>query len=233
MIDRRLAVLLAGAAGCMRIYPDPELPDVIVEWVNDCGDDGVTARVDIVSSDGTKVSRDAACADGKVRVEDLERTSHTITASLLDVDGGLLGRTLPFEVDLRGGYSRRGYLSEFTRDHSFYRVAWTLDGGDTCASLDATWMLIDVRNDELANRDGGPCADGGMLDHFAPIEPGTYTLQIFALRRGDLAAIAASEPRPNVVIPDRGAVVDLGTIALTRCTRICETPPPPEPPGGD
>ena len=81
MIDRRLlAVLLAGAAGCMRIYPDPELPDVIVEWDRGCGDDGVTVRISAVSPDGTEVTQDAPCADGKGRVEDLERTSHTITS---------------------------------------------------------------------------------------------------------------------------------------------------------
>ena len=232
MIDRRLVVLLAGAAGCMRIHPDPELPDVIVEWPTDCGDDGVTVRVDVVSPDGTEVSQDAACADGKVRVEDLERTSHTITASLLDADGAVLGRAIPSEVDLVGGHSRRSYLPEFARDHSFYRVAWTFDGGDTCASLGARSMLIDLRNDERAIWGGGACADGA-LGFPVPIEPGTYTLRVFAYRPGDDAAVAASQPRPDVVIPDRGALADLGTIALTRCTPICETPPRPEPPGGD
>jgi hypothetical protein len=232
MIDRRLAVLLVGTAGCMRIYPDPELPDVIVAWPSTCGDDGVTVRVEVVSLDGTEISQDGACADGELRVEDLERTSYTITASLLDGGGGVLGRTMPSEVDLRGGYSRRSDLTEFARDHSFFRVAWTFDGGDSCASLDASRVLIDFQNDEVAIWDGGPCADGA-LDYLVPIESGTYAVQLFAQRPGDYAMVAASELRPEVVIPDRGEIVDLGTIALTRCTPICETPLPPEPPGGD
>jgi len=233
MIDRRLAVLLlAGTAGCMRIYPDPELPDVVVEWFNDCGDDGVTVRIDVVSPDGTQVSQDAACADGTDRVEDLERTTHTITASLLDANGVLLGRTMPSEVDLRKGHSRRSYMSDFVRDYSFYRVAWKFDGGDTCESLGATAMAIDFWTDELVTSGGGTCADGKLV--YTPvIAPGTYTLQVLAVRPPDRTAVAASELRRDVVIPDRGAVVDLGTIALTRCTPICEIPPRPQPPGGD
>jgi len=232
VIDLRLAVLFAATVGCMRVYPDPELPDVIVEWPDTCGDDGVTVRIDVVSADGSAISRDATCADGSVRVEDLERTSQTITASLLDASGGVLGRAMPSEVDLRAGHSRRTYLPEFARDHSFYRIAWTFEGGETCASVDATTMLIDLQNGERALWDGGPCA-GGTLGYPVPVEPGTYTLQLFARRAGDDAAVAASQPRPDVIIPDRGVLVDLGAIALTRCTPLCGIPSPPEPlPGG-
>jgi hypothetical protein len=228
VIDLRLAAFIAVTASCMRIVPDPELPDVIVEWPDTCGDDGVTVRVVVASPDGSEVSQDVACADSSVRVEDLERDSHTITASLLDASGGVLGRAMPSEVDLRAGHSRRASVSEFARDHSFYRIAWMFEGGDTCASVDATTMLIDLQNGERAVWYGASC-DGGTLDAPVPIEPGTYTLQLFARRAGDDAAVAASQPRPDVVIPDRGVLVDLGAIALTRCTPLCDIPLPPEP----
>jgi hypothetical protein len=231
MIDRRLAVLipglLAGATGCMRIYPDPELPDVIVEWPMDCGDDGVTVRLEAVAADGTLISRDATCGAGQVRIEDLERARYTINASLLDASGGVLGRSYPSDVDLTKGLSRRTYVYEFVRDRSFYRVAWTFNGGDTCQTLGATTILVSLRNDD-SQADGRVPCDSDIVDYFAPVAAGTYTLQLFA-QRDDDAAVAASERRTNVVIPDHGASVDFGTIALARCTPICEVPPPPEP----
>ncbi|HVK72510.1 MAG TPA: hypothetical protein VM734_04295 [Kofleriaceae bacterium] len=233
MTAARLAALLAGlagAAGCMRIYPDPELPDVIAEWTDECGPDGVTVRIEAVATDGTVVTQDAPCADGEVRVEDLDRTWHTITAVLLDAGDVVLGRAPPAEVDLRAGLSRRAFLWQFARSEGFYRVAWTFAGGDTCASLGVDNVMIDLRNDETISSAGGWCA-AGKLDYFVPVQAGTYTVQAFAVRTTDFVTIAASEPRADVVIPDRGVVVDLGTIALARCTESCGPPPPEGPPG--
>lgn len=224
MIDRRLAsLLLVAAAGCMRIYPDPELPDVVVEWLPECGDDGVTVRLEAVGDDGVLVSSDVACPDGKGRVEDLARTRQRITAVLLDSRGEVLGRTLPEAVDLTAGHSVRTYVSYFARDEAFLWTAWELSGGDTCESLRAGRIVLDYQSEgpgDSGTLDVGWCGDE-ELQFFSSVVGGTYTLRAFALRGDDGSAVAASEPRAGVVIGDRGAVVDLGTFELTRCADDC------------
>jgi hypothetical protein len=228
VIDRRLALLLVAAAGCMRIYPDPELPDVIVEWLPECGDDGVTVRLEAVGADGAVVGSDVACADGKGRIEDLARGATRVTAMLLDAGGEVLGRALPEEVDLTAGHSVRTYVSYFARDESFLWTAWTFTGGDTCESLRVGRIVLDYRSEDLGasgTLEVGWCGDD-ELQFFSAIEGGTYTLRAFALRGDDASAIAASEPRAGVVIGDGGLVVDLGTFELTRCAGDCGRPLP-------
>jgi hypothetical protein len=229
VIDRRLASLLpVVAAGCMRIYPDPELPDVIVEWLSECGDDGVTVRLEAVGDDGAVVSQDVACADRKGRVEDLTRAPHRITGVLLDARGDVLGRTPPEVVDLTAGHSVRTYVSYFARDQSFLWTAWAFSGGDTCESLGVSRIVVDYRSEDLGESgtaDVGWCEDW-VLQFFAAIERGTYTMRAFALRGDDGSATAASEPRAGVVVGDRGVVVDLGSFELTRCAGACDREPP-------
>jgi hypothetical protein len=229
VIDRRLALLLVAAAGCMRIYPDPELPDVIVEWLPECGDDGVTVRLEAVGDDGVVVTSDVACADGKGRIEDLTRGPQRITGALLDARGEVLGRALPAEVDLTAGHSVRTYVSSFARDEAFVRTGWAFSGGDTCESLRIGWIVLDYVSEDLGESgtlEVGWCADEEELQFFATVDSGTYTMQAFALGGDDGSAVAASEPRPGVVIGDRGAVVDLGTFQLTRCAAACDREPP-------
>jgi hypothetical protein len=229
VIDRRLGWLLPFvAAGCMRIYPDPELPDVVVEWLPECGDDGVTVRLEAVGADGAVVSQDVACADGKGRVEDLTRAPHRITGVLLDARGDMLGRTLPEAVDLTAGHSVRTYVAYFARDQSFLWTGWAFSGGDTCESLGVTRIVLDYQSDDLGasgTLEVGWCADE-ELQFYSSLDGGTYTLQAFALRGDDGSATAASEPRAGVVIGDRGVVVDLGTFELTRCAGACDRQPP-------
>jgi hypothetical protein len=237
MIDRRLAWLLVVATtGCMRIYPDPELPDVVVEWLPECDDGGVTVRLEAVAADGTVVSQDVPCGEGTGRVEDLARTRHHVSGALLDASGEVLGRTTPEEVDLTEGHSVRTYVSYFARDHSFFRLAWTFRGGDTCASLAATSVVLDFEagdGGESSVSHAGWCA-AGATEYLPSVLGGTYAVRAFALR-DDGTAVAVSGTREGVEIPDRGAVAELGTVELTRCDPRCDWPPqqpdePDEPP---
>jgi hypothetical protein len=230
VIDRRLAsLLLVAAAGCMRIYPDPELPDVIVEWLPECGDDGVTVRLEAVGADGAVVGSDVACADGKGRIEDLARGRQRITGVLLDAGGEVLGRALPVEVDLTAGHSVRTYVSSFARDESFVWTSWAFSGGDTCQSLRVGRIILDYVSEDVGasgTLEVGWCGDEEELQFYSSLDGGTYTVQAFALSSADGSAIAASEPRAGVVIGDGGVVVDLGTFELTRCSGGCDRPPP-------
>jgi hypothetical protein len=229
VIDRCLALLLlVAAAGCMRIYPDPELPDVVVEWLPECGDDGVTVHLEAVGDDGAVVSSDVACADGKGRIEDLTRAPQRVTAVLLDASGEVLGRTLPEAVDLTAGHSVRTYVSYFARDQSFLWTGWAFSGGDTCESLRVSRIVLDYVSEDLGESgtlEVGWCGDE-ELQFYSSVVSGTYTLRVFALRGDDGSAAAASEPRTGVVIGDRGVVVDLGTFELTRCAGDCGRPAP-------
>jgi hypothetical protein len=229
-----LALALALAAGCMTIYPDPELPDVVVEWTIEeaCTDGVVGVRVEVAD----ELAQDFACADGIGRIEDVARTRHDVQVALLDGAQTIVARAAPFAVDLRDGASRRERVWWFYRDEGLFRIAWRFAGGETCASLGITSVQINAYPDDPmlgSSGFGAPCTFG-ELDYYPTLFAGIYDIQVVGHVDQTGEIVAASMRLTDQVIFDRGQLVDLGTVELTRCPP-CDVgpqqPPPPPPPG--
>jgi hypothetical protein len=231
-----LAVALAG--GCMTIYPDPELPDVVVEWTTGdaCTDGVASVRVEVLDADPAlpAIAQDFPCADGVGRVEDVARTRHDVRVALLDGAQAIVARAAPFAVDLRDGASRREQVWLFYRDEGLFAISWRFAGGESCASLGLMFLQINAYPDDPLLGQwgfGATCEPGelGELDYYPSLLAGTYTFQIIGTVEMTGELVAASMRIADQVIPDRGELVDLGTVELTRCPP-CDVEPPPPPP---
>jgi hypothetical protein len=109
--DRWAAVAIALAlGGCMRIYPDPELPDIVVEWFADfdCSADSDRVVVALSTSDPVgEVGRAAVpCRDGSLRFDDVARVQYHLSAHIEDPSGDVLGG-YDTDIDLRDGIDER------------------------------------------------------------------------------------------------------------------------------
>jgi hypothetical protein len=201
----------------MRIYPDPELPDVQVEWITDfqCLDDTDRVVVSLSTVDpAAEVGTVAVpCRDAGVRFDDVARVRYHLAAKLEDASGAVLGAQ-DDELDLRDGLSERVYAYFGRPPENNFRVAWTFDMGASCEALSATLVLL------RASLAGGgpefyfdaPCEAPVFLNAI-PLE-GTYTLTARAITTEDVVA-TAPESAPFAIT--RGTVTDLGTLTLSPC----------------
>jgi hypothetical protein len=224
----RYALVLIVLGGCMRITPDPELPDVIVEWVGLCGDDGVTVRIVATSESGEVALAEHDCDEGEGRVEDVGRERHDVQVELLDEGGEVVARSYPEPVDLSRGFSVRTYVWDFLRDQGVFTATWEITGGETCASLGTSSVQFDFATAEgVFSGYGGYCPEG-TLGYYASVQAGTYTVTARATNDTDYATVATAPPREGVVVGDRGQVTELGHFELVPCAPDCpETPTPP------
>lgn len=234
MTARAAAPILAAVlGGCMTIYPDPELPDLVATWIpEECAPDGVRVRFEVRDDDDPEAlptTADFDCAAGQGRIRDLPRGQLTATPGLLDASGALVARSTPLHVDLRDGNSRRQWVLGFYRDEGIVRIGWTFPGGQTCESLGTGNMQIDAWSDDPAAGSvgyGTPCVLGALDG--AVLTAGAYTVQVTALSDATGMPVATSVRLVDQVIPDKGAYVDLGTVVVTPCAP-CDvgSPPPP------
>ena len=214
-----LALVLLGASGCMKIYPDPELPDVLVEWYEgDCQDDGVNIEITMTGVDDPTERHTAtvACEMMKTTFKDVSRQRFHVTGSLVDGMGGVFAAS-EADVDLRNGFDETAYLY-FGVAFSNFRVSWTFDMGDTCTSLNADGVqVIFLRNGEPYFASGGPCELGTINDSG---QPGTYSVGAAAFDFDGVTVAYSMQPIPDVTIGFSGHV-DIGTIVLTACGSTC------------
>jgi hypothetical protein len=239
---RALAVATAALAlgACMKIYPDPELPDIVVEWSVEegCSTDVATMRIEAVrdaAPDEPPVVEDVVCSSGEGRIEDLARERYTVTVVLLDDEGEILGRAEPLDADLRDGTSSREHVWFFLRDEGLVTVAWSFANGETCASLGAMSIQIEAFPTEdplLGNSVIGADCSEDFLPYYGTLLAGSYTFQIRAYEDATFTLRAASDLLENQIVPDKGAVLDLGTLEVHRCPPCEDLPgqPPPPPP---
>src|SRR5262249_8942450 len=138
------AVIALALGGCMRIYPDPELPDIIVEWSAEaeCGDDSdrVVMSLSTVGPEAEAGTRPAACRDGTARFDDVERERYRVTTRLENVAGVALGGAEE-EIDLRDGLNERVFAYFGRVADSNFRVTWTFDMGASCDALSALVVI--------------------------------------------------------------------------------------------
>lgn len=216
-----VAAVALALGGCMRIYPDPELPDVVVEWhaEADCLDDGDRVLVSLSTADPVAEVGLAAvpCRDATVRFDDVARVRHRLAVRLEDAEGAVFGGNNG-EVDLRDGLSERVFVFFGRAPDSNFRVAWTFDMGASCEALSALSVLL------VASMPAGgpmfyfhaPC-DAPVFLNAIPLE-GTYTL---TARAFSVDGVVAASPASAPFEVTRGAITDLGTITLSPCGDAC------------
>ncbi len=124
----------------MKIYPDPELPDLDVEWnTEDCSADTPEVSISLVAVDeGTIIEQVVPCDMLKTTLKDVDRKRYRIDGALLYADGTVFSSSNG-EADLRNGISDDVYL--YFGGSAYFRVAWDFASGASCASLDADTML--------------------------------------------------------------------------------------------
>ena len=215
-----LALALA-VTGCMRIYPDPELPDVKVEWYPelDCMADSDRVAVSITAGEPAVevATATAPCADGSLRIVNVARERYHVTAQIEDEAGGMLGY-YEEDIDLRDGLSERVSAFFGRGFDTLVHAAWTFDAGASCDSLEATqvslWFAMPGQAPYVFA--GESCA-AGMTFQSVPVQ-GTYTVSARAL--GPRGFVAVSPETPPVELSPR-LVVDLGTFVLSPCGDAC------------
>lgn len=188
----------------MRIYPDPELPDVSVEWLDqDCrnGDEMVTLTLDGMDST-THTELAVPCTDIKTVFKDVKRERFHIAGQLRDASGQTISEAM-YDVDLRDGLDETAFLYFGAFDD--FRVAWTFDSGATCASLGAREVQVTFE-DQFAFT--YPCELGSATGN-AP--DGDFTVR---LRAYDSAGPVAISPPQDVTI-DSTQLTNLGTFTLS------------------
>ena len=188
----------------MRIYPDPELPDVDVEWLaEDCraGDEMVYLALDGLDST-THIEMTVACTAVKATFEDVKRERFVIRGELRDANGTTVTEN-EYEVDLRHGLDQTAYL--YFGAFDTFRVAWTFDMGASCASLGARDVEISF-SDQFGYQ--FPCQFAGVSGS-AP--DGDFTV---ILRAKTAEGTPVAESQPVDVTFDSQTLTDLGTLTL-------------------
>lgn len=207
-----LLVLATLAGGCMRIYPDPELPDLEVTWYEgDCHAETGDVVITLVGLDeDSREERTVACTEAKTTFEDIARQRYRVEGVLLDDSGGAFFDSEQ-EVDLRNGLDTTAYL--FFGGGANFRVAWTFDMGASCASLDADLLEIAFLPSDVRSYAG--CAEGFYVGFPGS---GTFTVMLRAIA-GDTVVAVSPESAPFTLMPP--LFTDLGTMTLTPCGASC------------
>jgi hypothetical protein len=221
-VDRSVAAALAVAVGgCMRIYPDPELPDVKVEWFADGDCVATTDRVVVSLSAGDPAAEVglvmAPCADASLRIADVARERYHVAATLEDGAGAMLGY-YEEDVDLRDGLNERVSAFFGRGFETLVRGAWTFDLGASCDSLSATQVAFGfaMPGEPAFTIASEPCATG-MIVQSIPLQ-GTYVVSARAYAGNGVVA-TAPDSAPLAFSP--GQLVELGTFVLSPCGAAC------------
>ncbi|MEZ4361736.1 MAG: hypothetical protein R3B48_16225 [Kofleriaceae bacterium] len=217
-----LGLTLALAAGaCMRIYPDPDLPDVKVEWDGSQCPAGATVNFEAVPrgtlGGGASVAS-APCVDGRAILPNVDRAKLEIIGKLVEAGGAVHSYGMSI-VDTRDGRGEETYL--YFPPSTFGRVRFTWDGsaGATCASTGATDLQIDFESDEVGVIPAlERCED--LYPFTMAVPAGTYVLRAYAFAM--VGRVAKAGPVANVVVTERGALTDLGAVPFAPCTNDCQ-----------
>lgn len=206
----------------MKIYQDPELPDVKVEWFDgDCANAGGNVVIILDGQDDLTARYQATvpCTDLTTTFKDLPRQRFHVAGTLYDTDGAFYGMS-ETDVDLRNSFDAT--VSLYFGGFDNFLASWAFDMGATCASVQADDVMIvltDQNNQPFSSAEA-PCQVGQVSGN-APA--GMYTVSGYALRFSDQSVVAASQPfGPFMIAP--GSRVDLGTITLSPCGSMCPDP---------
>jgi hypothetical protein len=209
-------VLAVLAGGCMKIYPDTELPDVEVQWEDfDCVDGTGDVRIELLAFETSEVVAETtvACTALAVTFEDVARERYRVEGSLLDTDGSVYSRNRS-PVDLRDGISERVplYFGAFSN----FRIGWTFETG-TCATSGARVIVIDFAYMESPTFE--TFFEEGCLfsPYFGFLPEGSHRVRLRA--RANLETLAVSPTLDVVIVANE--VTDVGTVVLAECGADC------------
>ena len=209
----------------MKIYPDPELPDIDVVWFeNDCRAGGVV-MLTLVGIDNTafRAERTVPCADLKSEFGDVARERYRLEAALYTEEGVEVS-TYEEELDLRNGLDERAEM--FFGFFSNLRIGWTFDMGATCASLGAESVLLELTSATfpVPFQSVEPCVRGLA---FPSLPDDTFTVVATAMT-ADMTAVAVSPPSAEFTV-DYETFVEV-VVVLTPCGDQCPMPSEPDEP---
>jgi len=205
----RVAALAVVLGGCMRIYPDPELPDVEVTWYeDDCFEGTSDITMTLIGLDTeSRVPLTVPCSDLKATFVDVARERYRFEAFLEDEDGEVFARNDTL-IDLRDGIDE--VVGLYFGAYSNFRVAWTFDMGATCESLERGMALTFSYPDRtLAFQTAVPCL---LTPYFGRFPAGTYTVQLSAF---DGPTTVATAPESDQFELFEDELTDLGTVTLS------------------
>lgn len=220
VLNSRRAEWLAASSlvlgGCMRIYPDPELPDIELSWFDDDCREGTSDIAVTLSGVDEPSQLDATvpCSDLRVTFKDVARQQYRLEAALLNDDGTIFSRFRD-QIDLRDGSDKRVPL--YLGGGAYFRVAWTFDMDATCASLGANGIAIDLVPSDfplMTRCDATP--------FLGLIGSGTFSVRLRALANWTTVAVS---PQLDDVVVAPPAFTDLGTLTLSPCGTACPDSP--------
>ncbi len=195
----------------MKIYPDPELPDIEVEWFEgDCRDGGGEVDISLMGVDNTSFRADQTlpCLDVHAAFADLARERYRLDATLHTPSGDVVSNRSE-DLDLRNGLDKT--VSLYFGDLKNVHVAWTFDMGATCESLAADFVIAEFASTMFPEpfELSASCEDT-QLTGFVP--DGTYTVVAHAL--SDMTTVAES-PRSSEIVISFRLFADVGTLVMS------------------
>lgn len=221
------ASLVICLVGCMKIYPDPELPDVRVDWFADqnckAPDDIVGVTLRAAASEPVTREASAPCTDSELSLVDVARERYIVALTLYDAVGAPRGNRFG-DIDLRDGTSER--ISVFFGDEvsSFVHADLAFAMGATCASLPAVLLELEL----------GPPGEPPAFTLALPCDEPTITAgvpitgpTVATARARNGEAVVAVSPTVGPFDVTVNQLTDLGTLVLSPCGASC---PPVDPP---
>jgi len=216
-----LALAFALLAGCMKIYPDPELPDVEVSWFAiDCGFGPSTITIELngIDTPSTHLAQTAPCAldtEASLAYPDLARERYSIAGSVLDTNNQPVSRAESYEdIDLRNGNDITTSL--FFDTLNDISVSWTFaDETATCESLAVETVQVRFTpQGKPGFTVERPCSLGA---YFGGTAAGVYTVSARALSSG---TTIATSPESAPITVDEHNFIDV-PLTLTACAPAC------------
>lgn len=222
----RASVIAIGLlAGCMRIYPDPDLPDVRVEWSPelDCrsATDVVVATLNQGDPPAEVRTLTAPCGDGSVRFVDVPREQFLVAAVLEDTTGAARSNHLE-DIDLRDGIGERVFAYFGGGASAFVTGAWTFDMGASCASLRADFVDLAFLGPDgaVVTAAAASCTDARFMQSV----PASGTVTVQAVARSLSRVLAISPPSPPIEL-GLGLITDFGLLTMSPCGDACPDVP--------
>jgi len=220
--DCHAVVLLAcTVGGCMHIYPDPELPDIKVEWYTEDACQAASDRVTVSLATRDPAAEVATvtvpCAEAVTHFVDVARERYVVTGALEAEDGTVL-TIFTEEIDLRDGLNERVF-GFFGRSYGpFVTAAWTFDQGASCATLGATDVSLELAPvDQSTLYSISERCEAGMIMTTLSLQ-GTFTVTARALADSGTVAVSTTSAPFSF---EAGKVVHLGTFTLSPCGDAC------------